>query len=59
MTAAYLTTAFVVGGVGAWHLLRGHDTPQVRTAFSMAMWMAAIVAPFQLLAGHEHGVNTL
>jgi hypothetical protein len=25
--AAYLTTAFVVGGVGAWHLLRGRDTP--------------------------------
>ena len=26
--AAYLTTAFVVGGVGAWHLLQGHwDAP--------------------------------
>ena len=25
---AYLTTAFIVGGVGAWHLLRGHwDAP--------------------------------
>ena len=23
LTAAYLTTAFLVGGVGAWHLLRG------------------------------------
>ena len=57
--AAYLTTAFVVGGVAAWHLLKRHDTPQVRTAFSMAMWMAALVAPIQLVAGDMHGINTL
>jgi cytochrome d ubiquinol oxidase subunit I len=57
--AAYLTTAFCVGGVGAWHLLRGHKTPQVRTMFSMAMWMAALVAPIQVIAGDAHGLNTL
>jgi cytochrome d ubiquinol oxidase subunit I len=27
--------------------------------FSMAMWMAAIVAPIQILAGDAHGLNTL
>ncbi len=57
--AAYLTTAFVVGAVGAWHLLR---TPQSRGAaimFSMAMWMALIVTPIQIIAGDAHGVNTL
>ncbi|MCB2060338.1 MAG: cytochrome ubiquinol oxidase subunit I, partial [Novosphingobium sp.] len=27
--------------------------------FSMAMWMAAIVAPIQILAGDQHGLNTL
>jgi cytochrome d ubiquinol oxidase subunit I len=26
--------------------------------FSMAMWMAAIVAPIQVLAGDQHGLNT-
>jgi len=57
--AAYLTTALVVGGVGAWHLLKRQDTPQVRTMFSMAMWMAALVAPVQLFVGDEHGINTL
>jgi cytochrome d ubiquinol oxidase subunit I len=57
--AAYLTTALLVGGVGAWHLLRGVKTPQVRTMFSMAMWMAALVAPIQILAGDLHGLNTL
>ena len=27
--------------------------------FSMAMWMAAIVAPIQIFVGDEHGLNTL
>ena len=57
--AAYLTTALVVGGVSAWHILKRHDTPQVRIAFSMAMWMATLVAPIQMLAGDTQGLNTL
>lgn len=57
--AAFLTTAFVVGGVGAWHLLKGRANPAVRTMFSMAMWMAAIVTPIQIFAGDLHGLNTL
>ena len=57
--AAYLTTSFFVGGVAAWHLLRGHSSQEIRIAFSMAMWMAAIVAPLQVVAGDLHGLNTL
>jgi cytochrome d ubiquinol oxidase subunit I len=56
--AAYLTTALVVGGVGAWHLLRGRATAEVRTMFSMAMWMAALVAPVQIFVGDAHALNT-
>lgn len=56
--AAYLTTAFVVGAVGALHLLRDRTNAEARTMFSMAMWMAAIVAPLQVIAGDFHGVNT-
>lgn len=56
--AAYLTTAFVVGAVGAYHLLRNRDNERARLMFSMAMWMAAIVAPIQLIAGDVHGLNT-
>ena len=59
VTAAYLTTAFIVGGVGAWHLLRDRANQGARTMFSMAMWMAALVAPLQIVLGHEHGLNTL
>ncbi len=59
LTAAYLTTAFIVGGVGALHLLRGESRNRgVKTMFSMAMWMAAIVAPLQVFLGHEQGLNT-
>ena len=67
--AAYLTTAFVVGSVGAFHLLKQKysaargaasqlSTEAVRTMFSMAMWMAAIIAPLQIIAGDAHGLNT-
>ena len=56
--AAYLTTAFVVGGVGAWHLLKDRTNRHARTMFSMAMWMAALVAPVQIFAGDQHGLNT-
>jgi len=57
--AAYLTTAFVVGAVGAHHLLRDRSNEGARVMFSMAMWMAALVAPVQIFAGDQHGLNTL
>lgn len=56
--ACYLSVAFLVGAVGAWHLLRDRQVQAARVMFSMAMWMAAIVAPCQLLAGDQHGLNT-
>jgi cytochrome bd ubiquinol oxidase subunit I len=57
--AAYLTTALVVGAVGAWHLLRERTNDGARTMFSMAMGMITVVAPLQILAGDQHGLNTL
>ncbi|MEI9852596.1 MAG: cytochrome ubiquinol oxidase subunit I [Sphingomonas sp.] len=57
--AAYLTTSLVVGAVGAWHLLRDRGGEHARIMFSMAMWMAALVTPVQILAGDSHGLNTL
>ncbi|MGC2081763.1 MAG: cytochrome ubiquinol oxidase subunit I [Bradyrhizobium sp.] len=57
--AAYLTTSLVVGAVGAYHLLRDQHLAGPRVMFSMAMWMATLVAPLQILAGDQHGLNTL
>ncbi|MTH98888.1 cytochrome ubiquinol oxidase subunit I [Roseibium sp. RKSG952] len=57
--AAYLTTALVVGAAGAFHLLKNREDAEARKMFSMAMWMAIIVTPLQILAGDQHGLNTL
>jgi cytochrome d ubiquinol oxidase subunit I len=57
--AAYLTTALVVGAVGAFHLLRDQHQPESRMMFSMAMWMATLVVPIQMIAGDQHGLNSL
>jgi cytochrome d ubiquinol oxidase subunit I len=57
--AAYMATAFVVGGVGAFHVLRDRKNEVARLMFSMAMWMAALGMPVQLMAGDAQGRNTL
>ncbi len=57
--ASYLATAFMVGGVGAYHLRRNNKNAVTRLFFSMALWMAAIVTPLQILAGDTQGDNTL
>jgi cytochrome bd ubiquinol oxidase subunit I len=61
----YLTTAFAVGGMSAWMLLRHpHDSPEakligVRRSLSMAMWFATIVTPIQLFVGDMQGRGVL
>uniref|UniRef100_A0A1B0FE91 Cytochrome ubiquinol oxidase subunit I n=1 Tax=Glossina morsitans morsitans TaxID=37546 RepID=A0A1B0FE91_GLOMM len=59
VTAAYLTTAFVVGGAGAFYLWRKRHAPQARIMLGMATIMVALAAPFQLFMGDRHGLNTL
>jgi cytochrome d ubiquinol oxidase subunit I len=57
--AAYITTALVVGAVGAWHLLRDSTNQGARVMFSMAMGLITVAVPIQILAGDQHGLNTL
>jgi cytochrome d ubiquinol oxidase subunit I len=59
IVAAYLTTAFVVGGIGAFYLWRRQHVKHARIMLGMAMIMAILVAPTQLLLGDLHGLNTL
>lgn len=58
ITAAYLCTAFVVGGVGAFYLYAKRHIPQARIMLGMATIMAVFVAPLQVVIGDLHGVNT-
>lgn len=57
--AAYLTTAFTVGGIGAYYLWRKQHIKHARVMFGMAMLMAIFVAPLQPIIGDLHGLNTL
>ena len=59
VTAAYLTTAFVVAGIGAFYLWRQRHVMHARVMLGMAMIMAIFVAPMQLVLGDLHGLNTL
>lgn len=59
LTAAYLTTAFVVGGVGAYFLLKKKKVEHARIMFIMAVFLAAILTPIQVVLGDLHGLNTL
>jgi cytochrome d ubiquinol oxidase subunit I len=57
--ASFVTGSFVVAGVSALHLWRRQHVEASRTAFSMAMWMALVLTPTQILIGDLHGRNTL
>ena len=57
--AAFLATALFVAASGAWHQLRGNDSPAIRKMMSMGLWMVLIVAPLQAVIGDFHGLNTL
>ncbi|MGM0454480.1 MAG: cytochrome ubiquinol oxidase subunit I [Thermodesulfobacteriota bacterium] len=59
VTAAYLTTAFTVAGIGAFYLWRRRHVAHARVMLGMAMIMAVFVSPFQLVVGDMHGLNTL
>lgn len=59
VTAAYLTTAFVVGGVGAFYLFTKRHNSHARIMLGMAVLLITILAPVQLMIGHEHGKNTM
>jgi len=59
ITAAYLTTAFTVAGIGAYYLWRQRHVQHARVMLGMAMIMAIFIAPLQGLFGDLHGLNTL
>jgi cytochrome d ubiquinol oxidase subunit I len=53
--AAFLTTAMVVAGASAFALLTKKAVKESGTALRMAVLMMAIVAPLQMVVGHQSG----
>ena len=58
VTAAYLTTSFVVLAVGARYLMRGIHEGYARTMMRMGLGLALVLAPLQLIIGDQHGLDT-
>ncbi len=59
VAAAYLTTAFIVAGIGAWYILRERSVPHGRIMLGMGLSLLVWLAPLQLVIGDLHGLNTL
>jgi cytochrome bd ubiquinol oxidase subunit I len=57
--AAYITGAFVVIGVSGFYLWQRTHLEFARASFSIAMWVAIVLTPIQILVGDQHGLNTL
>jgi cytochrome bd ubiquinol oxidase subunit I len=57
VAAAYLTTAFVVGGIGAWYILKDKFAPHGRIMLGMALSLIVWLAPLQAFIGDQHGLN--
>ena len=58
MVASYLTGLFVVIGVMGWYLWRRRHLDFARAGFSIALAIAAVLAPLQLVIGDLHGLNS-
>jgi cytochrome bd ubiquinol oxidase subunit I len=55
----YITTAFVVMGVGAWLVRRERAVEDARMMVRMALDLLIIIVPLQIFLGDQHGLNTL
>jgi cytochrome d ubiquinol oxidase subunit I len=59
VVAFYITTGFVVLGVGAYLIRRGRFVEEGRTMLSMTLWLLTVLVPLQIIIGDQHGLNTL
>jgi cytochrome d ubiquinol oxidase subunit I len=59
LLASTLTASFLIAGLSAWQLLKGTANKGTRRALTAGIVAAAIAIPLQILAGDQHGLNTL
>ncbi len=58
VTAFYITTGFVVLGVGAYLFRRGKSPEEGRLMVHMALNLLIVLVPLQIVLGDMHGQNT-
>ncbi len=59
MLASGLTASFVIAGLSAWRVRRGPPPVSARVTLRTGLVLAAVLTPMQMLAGDQHGLNTL
>jgi cytochrome d ubiquinol oxidase subunit I len=59
LLASGLTASFVVAGLSAWRLLRAPADASALRTLRTGIVIAAVIAPLQIFAGDQHGLNTL
>jgi cytochrome d ubiquinol oxidase subunit I len=59
LIASGLTASFLIAGVSAYRLLQGDQKAAPKLTLKVALTVAAVLAPTQVLVGDLHGLNTL
>jgi cytochrome d ubiquinol oxidase subunit I len=59
MTASFLTVTFLIAGISAYRCLKGINLSGNRALIKLAMSVAVVLTPFQIVLGDLHGLNTL
>ncbi|MEQ8586881.1 MAG: cytochrome ubiquinol oxidase subunit I [Thalassobaculaceae bacterium] len=59
LIASGLTVSFLIAGLSAFRILVGDAKSSTRLSLKTGVIVAAILMPFQILAGDLHGLNTL
>ena len=59
LLASALTSAFLLAGLSAWQILCGAAVRSAPLVLRVALTLAAVAIPIQILIGDAHGLNTL
>jgi len=59
MTASFLTVTFLIAGISSYRYLKGINLTGSRVLIKLAMTVAVVLAPLQIVIGDLHGLNTL
>jgi cytochrome d ubiquinol oxidase subunit I len=59
MTASFLTVTFLIAGISSYRYLKGINLSGNRVLIKLAMSVAVVLAPLQIVLGDSHGLNTL
>src|SRR5499426_1959626 len=54
----FVTTGFVVLGVGGYLVRREPSAVEGRIMLSMTLWLLTVLVPLQMFIGDQHGLNT-